>query len=175
MRFFASLRMTHGIYGLLQRSLKMHEEKIDEILEHIWTHEEEFQNRVNRDMVAQWIDAGSVEMVLADMERKGLVRIYDSLVVLSASGRKAAEQIIRRHRLAERLTAVRKADVLDYLRADGKTIVISSHMLPEIERLSDRLAIIDKGRLLKVGAKKEFLHGLRLEDEFLRIVKEAHE
>ncbi|MEK7369660.1 MAG: metal-dependent transcriptional regulator [Planctomycetota bacterium] len=87
----------------------MHEEKIDEILEHIWTHEEEFQNRVNRNMVAQWIDPGSVETVLADMERKGLVRLYDSLVVLSASGRKAAEQIIRRHRLAERLLK----DVLD--------------------------------------------------------------
>lgn len=63
--------------------------------------------------------------------------------------------------------------ILQHLRASGKTVVISSHMLPEIERFSDRLAIIDKGRLLKVGEKDEFLHGSSLEEEFLRIVKEA--
>ncbi|MFQ5863333.1 MAG: metal-dependent transcriptional regulator [Candidatus Brocadiales bacterium] len=81
----------------------MGEQYVDEILEHIWTHEEEFQGRVDKNMVAQWIDPEAVETVLADMERKGLVRVYDSFIVLSASGRKGAEQVIRRHRLAERL------------------------------------------------------------------------
>ena len=87
----------------------MNQEKIDEVLEHIWVHEEDFQDRVDRAAVGQWIDPGSVGMVLAEMERNGLVRMYDSLIVLSATGRKAAETIMRRHRLAERLLK----DVLD--------------------------------------------------------------
>ncbi|MGR3294827.1 MAG: metal-dependent transcriptional regulator, partial [Candidatus Bathyanammoxibius sp.] len=87
----------------------MNQEKIDEVLEHIWVHEEDFQDRVDRAAVGQWIDPGSVDMVLAEMEKSGLVRMYNSLIVLSASGRKAAETIMRRHRLAERLLK----DVLD--------------------------------------------------------------
>ncbi len=81
----------------------MDQQKIDEILEHIWTHEEEFQDRVDRNMVVRWLDPEPVETALADMERRGLVRIQNSFIVLSASGKKAAEGIIRRHRLAERL------------------------------------------------------------------------
>ena len=53
----------------------MNQEKIDEVLEHIWVHEEDFQDRVDRAAVGQWIDPGSVDMVLAEMERNGLVRI----------------------------------------------------------------------------------------------------
>ncbi len=65
-------------------------------------------------------------------------------------------------------------NILYNLRDNGKTIVMSSHMLPEVERLSDRLAVIDKGRLLKVGNKDDFMRGGRLEEEFLRIVKQAN-
>ncbi|MFQ5956192.1 MAG: metal-dependent transcriptional regulator [Candidatus Brocadiales bacterium] len=81
----------------------MGEQRVDEILEHIWTHEEESQGRVDKGMVSQWIEPEAVETVLAGMEREGLVRIYNSFIVLSASGRKEAELVIRRHRLAERL------------------------------------------------------------------------
>ena len=63
--------------------------------------------------------------------------------------------------------------ILRNLRACGKTIVMSSHMLPEIEKLSDRLAIINKGRLLKTGPKEEFMRDGSIEKEFLRIVKDA--
>lgn len=70
--------------------------------------------------------------------------------------------------IMERLRAV-----LLHLKESGKTVLMSSHMLPEIERLSDRLAVIDHGRLLKVGPKSDFmLHG-SVEDEFLRLVKHA--
>lgn len=57
------------------------------------------------------------------------------------------------------------------LRNKGKTIVMSSHSLSEIEKISDRVAIIDAGRLLKVGPKEEFLRHGSMEQEFLRIVK----
>ena len=61
--------------------------------------------------------------------------------------------------------------ILRRLRDSGKAILMSSHMLPEIERLSDRLAIIDRGRLLEVGPTKEFMRNGTIEEEFLRVVK----
>lgn len=59
------------------------------------------------------------------------------------------------------------------LRSEGKAIVISSHMLSEIEKISDRVAIINQGKLIKVGPKEEFLRSGTMEEEFLRIVKNA--
>ena len=63
--------------------------------------------------------------------------------------------------------------ILLYLKKEGRTIIISSQMLSEIEKVSDRVAIIYKGRLLKLGASQDFMHGTTMEEEFLRIVKDA--
>jgi DtxR family Mn-dependent transcriptional regulator len=81
----------------------MREPRVEELLEHIWTYEEESSGRADKGMVSQWISADAVEAVLEDMQRQGLIYLYNSLIVLSASGRKEAEQVVRRHRLAERL------------------------------------------------------------------------
>jgi ABC-2 type transport system ATP-binding protein len=37
------------------------------------------------------------------------------------------------------------------LKAQGKTVFVSSHLLPEIEVISDRVAVIDQGRLKYAG------------------------
>jgi ABC-2 type transport system ATP-binding protein len=41
-------------------------------------------------------------------------------------------------------------DILDILKRDGRTIFFSSHVLSEVERLCDRVAIIRHGRLVAV-------------------------
>jgi ABC-2 type transport system ATP-binding protein len=41
--------------------------------------------------------------------------------------------------------------ILQRLKADGKTIFINSHLLQEVELVCDRVAILDKGRLLFQG------------------------
>lgn len=41
-------------------------------------------------------------------------------------------------------------ELLEELRADGRTIFFSSHVLPEVERLCDRVAIVREGRLVAV-------------------------
>jgi ABC-2 type transport system ATP-binding protein len=45
--------------------------------------------------------------------------------------------------------------ILDDLRADGRTVFLSSHILSEVERVCDRVAIIRRGRLValeEIGA-----------------------
>jgi ABC-2 type transport system ATP-binding protein len=46
-------------------------------------------------------------------------------------------------------------DVLKQLKSQGKTIFLNSHLLSEVELVSDRVAILDKGKLLKVGTVDE--------------------
>lgn len=46
-------------------------------------------------------------------------------------------------------------EILKTLRAEGKTIFLNSHLLSEVELISDRVAILDKGKLLKVGSVDE--------------------
>jgi ABC-2 type transport system ATP-binding protein len=47
------------------------------------------------------------------------------------------------------------------LAADGKTIVLSSHILTELTEMCDTVAVIEKGRLLATGTVQEILEGLR--------------
>jgi ABC-2 type transport system ATP-binding protein len=42
--------------------------------------------------------------------------------------------------------------LLQKLRAEGKTILINSHLLSEVESIADRVAILDKGRVMKIGS-----------------------
>ncbi len=64
--------------------------------------------------------------------------------------------------------------ILSHLKEQGKTVIFSSHVISEIEKIADRVAIIDRGRLLKVGPKKDFTSHSTLEEAFLRIVKHAN-
>ncbi len=57
------------------------------------------------------------------------------------------------------------------LRAQGRTVFLCSHLLSEVERMCDRVAILHQGRLLEVLRIKE-LSG-PLEDHFVQLVEEA--
>ena len=46
-------------------------------------------------------------------------------------------------------------EILKDLKRRGKTIFLNSHLLSEVELVSDRVAVLDKGRLLKVGTVEE--------------------
>ncbi|HEX5466174.1 MAG TPA: ABC transporter ATP-binding protein [Candidatus Limnocylindrales bacterium] len=51
-------------------------------------------------------------------------------------------------------------ELLRELRAGGATILLTTHLLDEAEQLADRVAIIDHGRLLAVGAPADLRAGL---------------
>ncbi len=57
------------------------------------------------------------------------------------------------------------------LKEKKKTVIISSHILSEIEKISDRAGIINKGRLTAIGSTKELIGDQTLDEVFLRIIK----
>ncbi len=46
-------------------------------------------------------------------------------------------------------------EILRDLKRRGKTIFLNSHLLSEVELVSDRVAVLDRGRLLKTGTVEE--------------------
>lgn len=57
-------------------------------------------------------------------------------------------------------------------RAAGATILVSAHGLSEVERLCDRVAILDRGRIVLEGATDEVVRpGEGLEDAFVRAIE----
>ena len=65
--------------------------------------------------------------------------------------------------------------LIDQVRR-GATIFLTSHVLEVVERLCDRVAIIDNGRIVTCGSMEELrAGGESLEDAFVRIVGAGHQ
>ena len=65
--------------------------------------------------------------------------------------------------------------LLDQVRR-GATIFLTSHVLEVVERLCDRVAIIDHGKIVREGSMDELRGGTEsLEDVFVRVVGAGHE
>ncbi len=68
--------------------------------------------------------------------------------------------------------------VLQDYAATGRTVVISSHLLSEVEQTCSRVVVMHHGTLIAEGTVTELLAGrtgMRLEDVFMEIVGEGHE
>ena len=53
-------------------------------------------------------------------------------------------------------------DLILSLVAEGRTVVLSSHLLDEVERTCDAVAIVDRGRIIRQGPISELLAGSRV-------------
>jgi ABC-2 type transport system ATP-binding protein len=51
-------------------------------------------------------------------------------------------------------------EMIEALRADGAAIIYTTHYMEEAERLCDRVAIIDHGRIIAQGANEELVHSV---------------
>jgi len=61
---------------------------------------------------------------------------------------------------------------LQNLNKTGKTIILTSHYLEEVELLCNRIAIINKGKIVADGSKEDFTRdGKSLEDHYLEITR----
>ena len=76
------------------------------------------------------------------------------------------------------LNALELHDMIRELKDEGKTILFSTHIMSEAEKLCDTIAIINQGRILASGSLEELREdtGTRyLEDIFLHYVKGLEE
>ena len=74
------------------------------------------------------------------------------------------------------MNALEMVRVIREMRDEGKTIVYSSHIMSEVEKLCDRIAIIHRGRLLALGTLNDLREATGahyLEDAFVKLVTEA--
>ncbi|MCE5236341.1 MAG: ABC transporter ATP-binding protein [Clostridiaceae bacterium] len=71
------------------------------------------------------------------------------------------------------LTAKVVTDYLLELKAQGKTIIVSTHIFSLAERICDRIGIIIKGKMAACGTLDEVRAGQSLEDRFFDIYSET--
>ena len=69
--------------------------------------------------------------------------------------------------------AVRRSvwEIMAELRADGATVVLTTHNMDEAERLADRIHIIDQGRLVASGSPLDLTRGGRVSTIRLVVTK----
>src|SRR5262249_15836696 len=56
-------------------------------------------------------------------------------------------------------------DWLRQLRAEGRTVFLTTHYIHEAEQLADRVAIVAQGKIVRQGTLEEIRSGLVLESE----------
>ena len=70
------------------------------------------------------------------------------------------------------VTARSVTDYLKYLRDQGKTVIVSTHIMSEAEKLSDRIGVIIAGQKVEEGTLSEILaknEATDLEDAFFKL------
>ena len=71
------------------------------------------------------------------------------------------------------LTAKVVTDFLTELKADGKTIILSTHIFSLIEKLCDRVGIIIDGKLARIDTLENLTKEKSLEDTFFDLYREV--
>lgn len=71
------------------------------------------------------------------------------------------------------LTAKVVTDFLLELKAEGKTIIVSTHIFSLIEKICDRVGVIIKGKMIVCDDLERVKDGMSLEDRFFEIYKET--
>lgn len=95
-----------------------------------------------------------VSMLMALISDPGIALLDEPTVAMDPQSRRAVWDFIRE------------------LKAQGKTIILTTHYMEEAEELCDRVAIIDEGTLIELGTPKELMkkHQTKnLEEVFLKL------
>ncbi|EQC52769.1 ABC transporter ATP-binding protein [Bacteriovorax sp. DB6_IX] len=57
------------------------------------------------------------------------------------------------------------------LKNEGRTVLINSHILAEMEKMADKIVILNHGQVKAVGSVSEVAQGGTLEDRFFSLIK----
>jgi lipooligosaccharide transport system ATP-binding protein len=62
-------------------------------------------------------------------------------------------------------------DKLNHLKAKGTTLLLTTHYMEEAEKLCDRVAIMDSGKIVAIDTPRDLIkqHGGNLEDVYLKL------
>ncbi len=55
-------------------------------------------------------------------------------------------------------------DIIEVLKKQGKTIVLTTHMMDEAEELCDRVAIMDHGKIIALGSPSQLIKKVKMEN-----------
>ena len=136
-----------GYYGL---SKKDREVRVKDVLER-------FELSVHAEKPFQALSGGLKRRV---MLARAMVHDPDLLILDEPT---AGVDVEMRHDLWRYLQEMNRA---------GKTILLTSHYLEEVEMLCNRIAIINKGEIAAIGDKKDFIEGgKKLEQRYLEITQ----
>lgn len=140
-----------GYYGLTREERKV---RIDELLK-------QFDLEKYRDSQFQHLSGGYKRRVIL---ARALIHDPELLILDEPT---AGVDVELRHELWGYLQELNKA---------GKTIILTSHYLEEVELLCNRIAIINKGKLVSQGSKEDFTrNGKTLEEHYLEIARSNHD
>ena len=65
-------------------------------------------------------------------------------------------------------------DIIRRLKQEGRTVLLTTHNLPEAEELCDRMVILNKGKIVARGTPAEIKNGYdTLEEAYVDLIKEA--
>lgn len=65
-------------------------------------------------------------------------------------------------------------EIILRLKREGRTVLLTTHYLPEAEELCDRMVLLSKGKIVAAGTPQEIKGGSdTLEEAYVRLVKEA--
>jgi len=136
-----------GYYGLAKALRK---ERIDQLLS-------EYGMQSHRKKMFKDLSGGMKRRV---MLMRALVHDPDLIILDEPT---AGVDVELRHELWDRLRD---------LNNQGKTILLTSHYLEEVELLCDTMAIMNHGKLVDMGTKKELTKEGSLEQRYLKITKD---
>jgi ABC-2 type transport system ATP-binding protein len=128
--------------------------------------------RANLDIVADSGAPVAPDAVGSALERAGLAAVAGRKVKTYSQGMRQrlglAAALLRQPRLLlldEPANGLDPAGIHEFrtilrdLREGGTTVFLSSHLLAEVEQVSDRVAVMDRGRLVTLGTLAELARG----------------
>lgn len=139
-----------GYYGIRQEQRQV---KIEELIKR-------FDLQAHRDVKFQKLSGGLKRRAMLG---RALIHTPDLLILDEPTAGVDVEQ---------------RRDLWAYLKElneQGKTIILTSHYLEEIEYLCNDIAIINHGRIIAEGTKEEFMkEGISIEEAYLKITRESN-
>jgi ABC-2 type transport system ATP-binding protein len=127
------LRFTAGLFGVSRSQQK---QRIPELIELVGLSQKAAKQQLRQYSKGMLQRIGLAQALINDPE---LVFLDEPMSGLDPLGRYQMREIILS------------------LKAQGKTIFFNSHVLSDVEQICDRVAILDQGELIKIGALTELL------------------